>query len=118
MLLTRVRDKLSKKKTSYRHKVSGTHLGRLIILHTSLLPKYELTVRFRNLEIEVHFRLYGEEAVGTDGSQHIHQKIVYAPVTCMNKLSHILQHIVERFNDAPLTQHDLVIYGDETLLHI
>lgn len=37
---------------------------------------------------------------------------------CVYQLCHILEHIVQRLDDAALAQHDLVVDGHEPVLHV
>ena len=67
------------------------------------MPEDELPVGLRHLEIKVHLRFCGEEAVGTHRRKQIHEEVVDAPVARVNKLRHILKHVVYGFYDTPFT---------------
>ena len=41
-----------------------------------------------------------------------------APVPGMYQLRHILEHVIQRFDDAALAQHDLVVQGHQPVLHV
>lgn len=82
------------------------------------MPDDELSVGFRHLEIEVHFRLRGEEAIRTHCRKQVHYEIVEAPVTGMHQLGNVLEHVVDGLDDASFPKHDPVVKRHQVLLHI
>ncbi len=56
----------------------------------TLLPEDELPVGWSHVKVEIDFGLNCKETVGTYRSEQIHQKIMHASVSGMDKLRHIL----------------------------
>lgn len=83
-----------------------------------LLEEHELPVAFLYLEVEVDLRLVVEEAVGAQSRQQVHDEVVHAAVPGVHKLSHVLEHVVDRLYDAALAQHNLVIDRHELVFHV
>ena len=75
-------------------------------------------VAWGDFVVEVDGGLCVEEAVCAERGEQVHDEVVEASVPCVYQLCHIFEHIVKRFDDAALAQHDFVINGHEPVLHV
>ncbi len=54
-----------------------------------------MSVRGSDIEVKIDLGLDCEEAIRTHGGKQIHQEIVKTSVPGMDKLSHILKHVIQ-----------------------
>lgn len=78
------------------------------------MPEDELPVRHRHFVVEVDSGLCREETVCAHSREHVHQKVMDASVTCMDKLCHVFEHIVDRSDNASFAQHNFILLSDKT----